>query len=102
MSAPDKAVEAVALALHFCAEDADAFAMARACLDAITAAGWTLAPPGSRVVQEGDLDAATEHLRSINRLLSPGNRTFDELIRDAGLACDLSRSALRALVGEAK
>ena len=44
-------------------------------------------------------DAATiEQLRgkltSINRMLSPGSRTMDELMRDMGYACDCARAAL--------
>ena len=33
-------------------------------------------------------------LQSINRMLSPGNRTMDELMRDMGYACDSARAAL--------
>jgi hypothetical protein len=36
-----------------------------------------------------------EALEEVNRLTSPGNRTFDEMIRDTGLACDIARAALR-------
>lgn len=33
-------------------------------------------------------------LASVNRILSPGNRTFDEFIRDMDYACDIARAAL--------
>lgn len=35
-----------------------------------------------------------ELLTSINRCTSPGSRNLDQLVRDMGLACDLSRTAL--------
>jgi hypothetical protein len=40
-------------------------------------------------------------LGTINRLTSPGNRTFDELMRDMGLACDIARAALTKAQGGA-
>lgn len=33
-------------------------------------------------------------LEGIQRILAPGNRTFDEMIRDVGRADDLARAAL--------
>jgi hypothetical protein len=39
----------------------------------------------------GRLEGALE---GIARLTAPGNRTFDEVIRDMGLACDRARWAL--------
>ena len=35
-----------------------------------------------------------EALESINRILSPGNRTLDEMLRDMGYATDVARAAL--------
>ena len=42
-----------------------------------------------------------EALKAINVCLSPGNRTFDEMIRDCGLACDVARTAIAKATGEA-
>lgn len=50
---------------------------------------------GERSFYSRDLGSLLE---SANRLLSPkADRTFDDLIRDSGQACDLVRSALSAL-----
>lgn len=35
-----------------------------------------------------------EAMESINRMISPGSRTFDEMIRDMGYACDRARAAI--------
>jgi hypothetical protein len=40
-------------------------------------------------------------LEAINRLISPGSRTFDEMIRDMGYACDTARAALALTQGDA-
>lgn len=36
-------------------------------------------------------------LTSIARTLAPGSRTFDDLMRDAMLACDIARAAIAAV-----
>lgn len=48
--------------------------------------------------------AAPEMLRALQSIatgLAPGNRTFDELMRDAMLSCDIARSAINKATGAA-
>jgi hypothetical protein len=40
-----------------------------------------------------------EALKAINAMTSPGHRTFDEMIRDMGYACDRARAALAKAEG---
>lgn len=63
---------------------------------ALAANGWKVVPVDfpspSPAVRDGKL---REALETIGRRTDPGNRTFDEMIRDMGLANDLARAALR-------
>ena len=54
-----EARDIIADQLHVVADPLACYPMADEILAALTAAGWTLAPPGSRVVPEGGVDAAT-------------------------------------------
>jgi len=44
--------------------------------------------------QAATIERLTRTLQSINRMLSPGSRTMDEMLRDMGCACDCARAAL--------
>lgn len=44
--------------------------------------------------QATQIERLTRSLQSINRMLSPSDRTMDELMRDMGYACDCARAAL--------
>lgn len=49
---------------------------------------------------EASCAAMTKALEGINRILSPGHRTMDELMRDMDFACDRARAALTQANGE--
>jgi hypothetical protein len=42
-----------------------------------------------------EIERLREALAGINRILSPGNRTLDAMIRDMGYACDTARLAIK-------
>lgn len=46
--------------------------------------------------REAHTAGLVEALEAINRLTSPGNRTFDAMMTDMGLACDIARAVLEA------
>ncbi len=77
-------------------------------LAALTAAGWTLAPPGSRVVPEGGVDAAVERMaKAMWDTMTPDNswdRALDEDYYDGPGRASLRKMAAAALraLAEAK
>jgi hypothetical protein len=44
-----------------------------------------------------ELTAAEGTLGTINKLTSPGTRTFDEMMNDTGHACDMARARIDQL-----
>lgn len=49
------------------------------------------------VAQQSLIRELGDKLQSINRILSPGHRTLDDLLRDMGYACDVARCAIEKL-----
>ena len=71
-------------------------------LEALTAAGWTLAPPGSRVVPEGGVDAA-DLIQRLDTAIKLGEATGSRGKHPSNIynLAGEARAALRALA-EAK